>query len=240
VENELAIAQTLSPEKVIAATVTSSVSRRGPGNILLERMRGIGIAADNPQSRLIQDVFSTSGLNAHLYPSARTMKWSKMLTNLMANASSAILDMPPSQILKDPALYSIEVAQLREAIAVCRAYGIKIIDLPGTPVRLFAWAVERLPLHLSRLLLSRIGGKGRGNKMPSFHIDLHSGRGITEVDYLNGAVVRYGQRKNIPTPINRWLNDTLTNLSQGALPLDEYIHQPLKFIKDITSTNIGR
>lgn len=36
--------------------------------------------------------------------------------------------------------------------------------------------------------------------MPSFHIDLHGGRGRTEVDYINGAVVRYGEHTGVPTP----------------------------------------
>lgn len=48
--------------------------------------------------------------------------------------------------------------------------------------------------------------------MPSLHIDLHGGRGKTEVDYLNGAVVRFGLRLGVPTPINRVLNETLLAL----------------------------
>jgi 2-dehydropantoate 2-reductase len=68
--------------------------------------------------------------------------------------------------------------------------------------------------------------------MPSFHIDLHSGSGKSEVDYLNGAVVRHGERLGIPTPVNRWLNNTLLHLTQDKLPLETYSHQPDKFIDD--------
>ena len=71
--------------------------------------------------------------------------------------------------------------------------------------------------------------------MPSFHIDLHSGRGKSEVDYLNGAVVRSGERLGIPTPVNRWLNKTLLSLTQGSLPLDIYSHNPEKYINDCYS-----
>ena len=71
--------------------------------------------------------------------------------------------------------------------------------------------------------------------MPSFHIDLHSGSGKSEVDYLNGAVVRFGDRLNIPTPVNRWLNQTLLGLTKGTLHLETYSHQPDKYITDCPS-----
>jgi 2-dehydropantoate 2-reductase len=46
------------------------------------------------------------------------------------------------------------------------------------------------------------------------------------VDYLNGAVVRYGERLGISTPINRFLNETLLALAAQELPLDTYAHRP--------------
>ena len=58
--------------------------------------------------------------------------------------------------------------------------------------------------------------------MPSFHIDLYSGRGQSEVGYLNGAVVRYGEQTGVPTPVNRLLTDTLLALTHGEIPLDTY------------------
>ena len=69
--------------------------------------------------------------------------------------------------------------------------------------------------------------------MPSFHIDLHSGRGLSEVDYLNGAVVRFGERHNVPAPINYFLNETLLTLTAGTLPVDTYANQPEKLLRDV-------
>jgi 2-dehydropantoate 2-reductase len=176
---------------------------------------------------------SDAHLNAHLVSSSRGIKWSKMLTNLLANASSAILDMTPSEILSHPGLYRVEIEQLREASAVMRAMHIPTVNLPGTPVRIYSWAVSHLPPSLSQPFISRIAGRGRGQKMPSFHIDLHSGRGKSEVDYLNGAVVRFGERIGISTPVNLCLNQTLLSLIQGTMPVDAYSHQPDKLIQSI-------
>ena len=231
VENETRIAEALGAGKVIPGTVTSAIGRRAAGNIILERLRGVGIAAKHPLSERLANAFTQAGLNARLFSHAPAMKWSKMLTNLLANATSAILDMPPGDIFAHPGLYQLEIAQLREALAVMGAQGIKVVDLPGTPVRALAFGVRYLPLALSRPLLQKAVGGGRGEKMPSFHIDLHGGRGKSEVDYLNGAVVRLGEKYGVPTPANRLLNDTLLGLTNGEIPMYTYSHKPEKLIE---------
>src|SRR5512135_1226447 len=110
-----------------------------------------------------------------------------------------------------------------------KAMRIRVVDLPRTPVRLLALAV-RLFLLVSRPLMVRAVGGGRGGKMPSFHIDLHSGRGQSEVEYLNGAVVRHGERLGISTPVNRFLTETLIALTQGDISLDRYAHRPERLL----------
>jgi 2-dehydropantoate 2-reductase len=160
------------------------------------------------------------------------MKWSKMLTNLLANPLSAILDMSAAEIYAHKGLYKLEIAMLRECLAVMAAQHIDIVNLPGTPVRALAYATS-LPLWLSKPLLARAAGGGRGSKMPSFHIDLHSGRGKSEVEYLHGAVVRAGERTNVPTPVNKLLTETLLALINGEIPLDEYAHQPERLLSKL-------
>jgi 2-dehydropantoate 2-reductase len=112
------------------------------------------------------------------------------------------------------------------------AQHIRVVDLPGTPVRALALGI-RLPAWLSNPLIKRAVGRGRGDKMPSFHIDLHSRTGKSEVDYLNGAVVRHAERLGMAAPVNRLLTDTLLALTQGSLSLDEYSHQPEKLLKKL-------
>jgi 2-dehydropantoate 2-reductase len=225
VDNEPAIADMLGPDKVIPATVTTAIGRLGPGNIVLEKLRGIGIAATHPLSQKLSASANAALLNPRLFADAVAMKWSKLLTNLIANATSAILDMTAADIFANSQLYALEVGMLRECLAVMHVQGIRVVDLPGTPVRLLEFAA-RLPLRLSKPLLSRAAGAGRGRKMPSFHIDLYSGRGNSEVDYLNGAVVRAGRKFGIPTPINQMLTETLMALTSGELPLEEFAGRP--------------
>lgn len=226
VDNEPAIAARLGADRVITGTVTTAVGKPGIGQVVEEKRRGIGIALEHPLGERLVSALNDAGLNGVGYPHAGPMKWSKLLTNLTGNATSAILDEPVSALFADRRLYEVELAVLRECLAVMEALGHKPVDLPGTPVRALALAATRLPRFIAQPALTRALGGGRGDKMPSFHIDLHSGRGRTEVRYLNGAVVRHGEQHGIPTPVNRVLTETLEALSAGTLSLETFRHSP--------------
>jgi 2-dehydropantoate 2-reductase len=236
VENEELIAKYLGPENVIPGTITSSVGKLGLGQIALERFRGVGISGDHPLSIKLEQAFSAAGLNPSPISPPEAMKWSKMLTNLVANASSAILDMSPGELFNHTGVFKFEVEQIREALQIMKALDIPVVDLPGTPVRAFALATSRLPAWLSRPILTRAIGGGRGEKMPSFHIDLHSGREKSEVTYLNGAVSCFGNKLGIPTPVNDFLTNTLSNLVEGKIPISTYQRNPNKFLKDFAES----
>lgn len=233
VENEQAIARALGPAKVIYGTVTTAIGRRGAGDIVLEKLRGVGVAAGHPLSEKLVAAMDGAYLKSRLYPEAHGMKWSKMLTNLIANPTSAILNMTAAQVFANRKLYKLEIDMLKECLAVMKAQNLEVFDLPGTPVKALAFATK-LPLWLSKPFLSRAAGSGRGAKMPSFHIDLYSGRGQSEVEYLHGAVVREGKARGIPTPVNELLTTTLLALTRKEIPLEEYAGKPDKLLRALT------
>jgi 2-dehydropantoate 2-reductase len=235
VENERTLAMALGSQKVISGSVTTAVGRLAAGKVVVEKLRGVGVAVDHPLGPDLVNVLDNAGLRARAYPDGPSMKWSKMLTNLLANASSAILDMPPSAIFSHPGLYRLELKMYKEALAVMKALSIGVTDLPGTPVKLLTWMIQNLPPNLSQPLLVQSLGKGRGAKMPSFHIDLHAGRGRSEVDFLNGAVVRTGTAAGIAAPVNQRLTEILMDLTDGRMPKSEYAHQPDKLIRAISA-----
>ena len=232
VSNEPAIAEALGKDKVIYGTVTSAIGRRGAGDIVLERLRGVGIAKGHALSEKLNSALDNAYLNSRLFDHANSMKWSKMLTNLIANPTTAILDMTAGEVFANKDLYQLEIDMLRECLAVMEAQGFEVVDLPGIPVRALTFATK-LPIWLSKPLLSRAAGAGRGAKMPSFHIDLHSGRGKSEVEYLHGAVVRAGETFNVPTPVNKLLTETLVALTNKEIPLEEFAHKPEKLLAKI-------
>ncbi len=235
VSNEPAIAEALGEDKVIYGTVTSAIGRRAAGDIVLERLRGIGVARGHPLSEKLNRELNNAYLNSQLFDDANSMKWSKMLTNLIANPTSAILDMTAREVFANNDLYKLEIEMLRECLAVMDAQGFEAIDLPGTPVSVLAFATS-LPWWLSKPFLSQAAGAGRGGKMPSFHIDLHSGRGKSEVEYLHGAVVRAGEKYHVPTPVNKALTEILVALTNKEIPLEEFAHKPEKLVAKIQNS----
>ena len=229
VDNEPSIAAVLGRDKVIAGSVATAIGRRGLGDIILERMRGIGVEDGHPLSLFAAEALSAAGLNAHLYKIAADLKWSKMLSNLPANATSAILNMSAEEVFANPGLFRMEMRMLRECLNVMQAKHIHVVDMPRVPVRALAFG-SRMPDFIARPLMVKAVGGGRGAKMPSFHIDLYSGSGKSEVEWLNGAIVRYGEKAGVETPVNKLLTETLKALTMDKLALETYSGKPEKFL----------
>ena len=230
VENESILAGFLGPEKVIAGTVTTAISKDAPGSVIVEKLRGVGISDLHLISPDLEQAFEQAGLNPVLFENAPAMKWSKLLTNLLANATSAILAMTPEEVFSDQKLFRVEIAQLRETLAVMGALKLPVVDLPGTPVRLLAMAIRTLPLPVLQPLLRKAVIGGRGGKMPSFYIDMMAGQQRSEVEFLNGAVVRFGLRTGVPTPINRFLAETLSGMATGEIQKDTFQKKSAAFL----------
>ena len=189
---------------LIAASVTASVERGSDGTIRWLRRGGVGLApVRGPAAGPLGDlaaVLRRSGVRVAVRRDAAAMKWSKLVANLVGNATSGLLDSDPAAIYRDAALFAVERAQLREALAVMRALGLRPVDLPGAPVRLLALATT-LPAPVGRLALGRVVGSARGGKAPSLRGAV-AGGGTTEVGWLNGAVAAAGERAGVPVPIN--------------------------------------
>jgi 2-dehydropantoate 2-reductase len=232
-EDQLAAA--FGPGAVIAGSVTTAVSQQPDGAIVIEKARGLGLALGHPLSQPLAVALARAGLRVRLYPAVGPLKWSKLLTNLTGNATSAILDLPVAALFSDPRLYAIEIATLRECLRVMQGLHYPVVDLPGVPARLLAWAVTRLPAPLARPILRRALGGARGAKRPSLNIAVRSGQSQTEVRWLNGAVVDHGRRLGVPTPVNRVLTDTVEGLTTGRLRREDFAGQPAALLNLLPS-----
>ena len=220
------LASVLGEEKVIPGTVTSSVGRRAVGISSWSECAGLVLQMVILSRKSWSAEFNAAGLNAHLSPHPLAMKWSKMLTNLPANASAAILDLTAAEVFAHPGLFRLEMDMLREALAVMKALQLKVADsarVPGAP----AGSLGDPPagFHRPPLMKKAVGG-GRGGKRPPSTSTCTPAAGKSEVEWLNGAVVRHGRENHVPTPVNQVLTDTLLALTRGEIPLDTFSHQP--------------
>jgi 2-dehydropantoate 2-reductase len=141
--------------------------------------------------------------------------------------------MSPGAVYNDPNLFDLEVTMLRETVATMAYRNLQVVNLPGSPAHSLALAVQYAPRFLLKPILTKIVAGGRGDKMPSFYIDLQSGSGKSEVIYHNGAIAAASEALQIPAPVNRMLNDTLLKLTRGELNRQEFAGKPERLLAEL-------
>jgi 2-dehydropantoate 2-reductase len=217
-----AIAAELRPEAPrLAGSLTASIEITAENEVRWLRRGGLGLAAVNPEAgpvvKSLRADLTTAGLPSVEHRNAAAMKWSKLLTNLIANATGAILDMDPDEIYRDPRLYALERRQLREALAVMSALELRPVGLPGASIPWLARIIA-LPDVAARPILTRIVGGARGGKLPSLRMQMQAAGNAptgepTEVRWMNGAVAGYGDLLRIPTPVNSLLAELVDDVA---------------------------
>lgn len=146
-------------------------------------------------------------------------QWSKLVVN-QVNALPAITGLSVQQVVADPQLRRLLTQSMRETVRVGLKCGVRFASVSGLShplLRLFAaaplWIGEALP----RLMARRMGS------VPNLGSTLQSIRRgqLSEVDYLNGAVVDAARERGIDAPINARLVELVhevENTGQFVLP----------------------
>ena len=127
-------------------------------------------------------------------------QWTKLLINHV-NALPAITGLSVQQVIADSRLRKVLTASMRETVRVARQLGIRFGTVQGVNGRVLG-AIGSAPLALGAwfpmMLRSRMGSvPNPGSTLQSIK------RGqLTEIDFLNGAVVNAAKAEGIPAPIN--------------------------------------
>jgi 2-dehydropantoate 2-reductase len=221
---------------LIAGSVTSSVEMGQDGAVARLNRGGIGLALVrgqlDPLMAALVDAFADAGLRVARYEDPAAMKWSKLVGNLVGNATSAILDMSPGEVYADAGAYRIERHQLLEAFAVMDGLGLAPVSLPGADVRLLRVGL-RLPVQVGRPIIRRVIAGGRGRKDPSLRLHAMSGSGPSEVEWLNGAVDRASQRLGRVAPVNRRLTELVQEILADPDRRAWFRGRPDRLVEDI-------
>ncbi len=181
VENEPLVQTLIGEDNTIYGSVTTAIHRKQTGEVVVERLRGIGLAGKSPNLPDIVRLFNKAGLNARQFPvgQALSMKWSKMLTNLLTNAQAAILQLRPSEILVNPGLFHIEAKQFVEATQVMNKLGLHVLNLPGTQVKLMTWLFIKAPEFIARPVLE-LGCRKRTGRQTAIFVNRYPGETKTK------------------------------------------------------------
>lgn len=222
VGNEEKLAAAFGENSIVAAALTTPVDRareNGHGRAAKEGGLAISPMGSNAYNWLVA-TFSSTGIKVQVVDDWRSLKWSKLVLNIVANASCAILNVLPNRLVNFEEIFTLEIRAIREVRAVMQALSVTPIDLPRYPVRALQ-GIATLPSPIAkRILAGRVAG-ARGTKPPSLLLDLRAGKAQTEVDFLNGAVACAGRDHNVPTPVN----------AVFARVLDDIAHMPQLWAK---------
>jgi 2-dehydropantoate 2-reductase len=232
----------IGAERVIAGSLTTPLSHETTQQIVVERSdRGLGLSPVMPRADIGRwvSMFQMAGVETVTYDNYRSMKWSKALLNMVGNASSAILNRHPRVVYNYGPTFDLEMQMLKETLAVMKTKNLTAVDLPGAQAKRLATAVRRLPKSLVKPVLSGMVSSGRGNKMPSFHIDLMAGREQNEVSYHNGVVARQGVDLGIKVPVNTALSDILLKIALKELDYQVFNGRPKKLVSEVERYKAG-
>jgi 2-dehydropantoate 2-reductase len=160
------------------------VKHSGLGELVVGEFVGRGAGADTLPSRTgqIAALFASANVPCRISADILGDMWQKFITNCGANAVSAIAQMSYGDIARDDASRDLMIRVVEECIAVARAVGVRA---PG-PGFTEKWLAN----------LAKFGGA-----LASTAQDLARGK-RTEIESLNGYVVRRGAELGIPTPSN--------------------------------------
>ena len=228
VGNEEALAAALGADRVLSGAINTPVSVPAPGRVEVHRASyriGLAPMAASALVEIAAETLSEAGFAVSRFADYRGLKWTKLLMNMLANASSAILDWTPAEVMAHPVSARLEAIAWQEALAVMAALRVRPVLLAGYPFPILAPVARSLPATwLARALRGFVSG-GRGSKMPSLHIALIRGQ-PSEVGWLNGAVSQRGLALTIPTPVNACFNNLVAELTERQVNPATYRDDP--------------
>src|ERR1700730_14437318 len=174
----------LLPQEVIAAAVYIGVEMAGPGHVK-HHGRGELVIEPSKANDEVARALIAAGVPTDISDNLRGALWAKLITNCAYNALSAITQLPYGRLVKGEGITAVMHDIVDECVAVAKADGVA---LPGD----VDVAVRKIAETAAGQYASTAQDLARGKR--------------SEIDHLNGLIVRRGEALGIATPANRLLH----------------------------------
>jgi 2-dehydropantoate 2-reductase len=186
--NEEAIAEHV--ERVIRGTTFPAGKVVAPGHVQWDVKGETTFGPFEPKPapagdiERLSDACTRAGMPTSAVADARGPQWRKVIFNASTNPIGALTGLTHGRVCEDPALRALVTELVDEGKAVAAAQGI---ELDADP--------EQLIDHAARPDVAY-------DHKASMLQDVEARR-PTEIDFLNGGIVRFGDEHGVPTPHNR-------------------------------------
>lgn len=184
--------QYLLQREVAPAVVYVATEMAGPGHVR-HHGRGELVIGPSPVSVELAQMFAAAGVPVEISDNVAGALWAKLILNCAYNALSAITQLPYGRLVQGSGVEDVMRDVVEECLAVAAAEGISI---PGD----IDDAIRRI-------------GRTMQGQLSSTAQDLARHK-PSEIDHLNGHIVRRGEALGIATPANRVLH-TLVRLLEA-------------------------
>lgn len=183
--------------EVVQGMVSYNIAHLGRGRFH-KGVAGDLHVADVPLARALAEAAGAGPARLRLESDMAAIAWGKLLINLN-NAVNALSGRTLLEQLKERDYRRVVAASIVEALALLDEAGIEPATVGPVPPKLLPHAIGAPNLVFNNLFLrvQKIDAKARS----SMADDLRAGR-PTEVDYLNGEVVKLARRLGRPAPVN--------------------------------------
>ncbi len=204
VGHEDILADIVGRERVLAGKTYAGGTQIGPGHVLIgtrgkETHIGEPGGGNSERALRIAEVFNAAGLTTLISDNILGTIWEKLLVNVATGALSGITGLNYGRLYQLPEVEACAIAAVAEAMAVAKASGIALTTTE--PRQPWVKASAGLPPDFKASMLQSIE-KGS----------------VTEIDYVNGAVVRQGRKLGVPTPVNQTLVACLKGVEHRLAP----------------------
>jgi 2-dehydropantoate 2-reductase len=189
--NEEILAGIVGADKVLGGLTAQGASIEGPGAVCnyAELPSWIGEMADGESQRVtkISTLLSAHGLPTFASENIRLDIWKKLMANVGISAPSGIGNLKIHEVMALPEMKATVYAAIDEAVTVSKAIGLNLNSEDARDV-----------------LAKIIGPGGSGENKTSLCNDLLNKR-PSEIDFINGAIVKLGTEHGVATPVNATL-----------------------------------
>jgi len=183
VDNDERARSVLRSHEVAAAVVYVATGMAGPGHVK-HNGRGELVIAPSARGEEVAQALRAAGVPTEISDNVRGALWAKLVLNCAYNALSAITQLPYGVLVRNEGVPGVLRDVVAECLAVARAEGVTI---PGDIDAAVAGIARTMPAQFS----STAQDLARGKR--------------SEIDHLNGFVLRRGEALGVPVPANRLL-----------------------------------
>ncbi|WP_341686284.1 2-dehydropantoate 2-reductase [Limnohabitans sp.] len=172
--------QAVLGQDVIATVVYVATAMAGPGHVQ-HFGRGDLVLGQHARSEQLAELLSQAAIPSTVSNNVQGALWTKLIINCTYNAASAITQRPYGELVQQPGMWQLMRSAHDECIAVAHAAGVRL-DAPLWPM------IE----NIARTMQGQYSSTAQ---------DLQKNK-ATEIDHLNGFIVRQGQQLGVSTPVN--------------------------------------